>query len=805
VPNPIDTSISGMAWSPTADPASAWWHQTVLFQGESLRRHEVAERISAVSGMTINLAAFTLENAKPASGTDATRPPWYWDTPVHLDGRPVSRRQARESLLSSGVSEPATALFLDTAEVAAFAESKLDPEGHWATSAQGRHYHVTKDGDVDAGSPQIRDLIAGKKGGGDKDFMKNVRAAVQLDKKHSATIDRMAGGSKVADKNLQAAHDHFKTLHDAHAAGLKEATAAGDHAGAALHGDGVKEYGGKVQAAAGELQKRSNDKAEKEMKKSGEKYQKADAKHEATYQKVKDGGKATRKALQDAHDHFKGKGDLASETLSRQAGPKGERLLTIPHDEHMGHLNNILDAGARQDVLKKAIDQHDATAANKGDKSKKTKGEKATPKAAESAPAKPDNGKPEPKPEPNPEPKPEPKEEPKESSLPAHEIKLGIQKAYNESKTHEDAIPSLTNMFGEAKKQVPGLSLAQFHEHVKALEKSGHLELHGHDNPSRLTAEEASHGIKADGDRLKYFGLSRTGDEPWARGPHDAAADAAHQGIQAAHSRGTPASRTDIFNSLAGKSNLPSTAAGAAAREIHAKMTDAGHVSRDQVREIVNRHGSHDEQAKQRDTVAQIGKAGTNHAAGAMVNSMLEEHTRMSGAGPHQVSKKNLPSHAEIADRISTATGGRLTGPAATKAAKDVLSHVKTHGFDFMSGHDIKGILDSHSKNDWKHSSSEDMVAGLKGGAEIHPKHLQRAQDESSLAYQKVQGEGRNLLEKHDFDTSKMDPSTKKKYDKLTSQEATHGSHIDALNDALIAHKEKAEQAKAQAKGASHG
>jgi hypothetical protein len=379
---------------------------------------------------------------------------------------------------------------------------------------------------------------------------------------------------------------------------------------------------------------------------------------------------------------------------------------------------------------------------------------------------------------------------PEGTKLPPHEIKKGIARAF--AAAADAGMTSLPKLFAAARREVPGLTKEQFHEHALALEKSGHLELHAANEVQKIHPEDLPLGIKSgpDGDRLKYWAVSgRRSKEPWAHGEHDGAADAAHKLVESGARNASPPSRADLFNAMVHGGAHPA-AAGAAAREVHAKLAETGAVGQHDVRDAVNRHHSDDERKAQDATTAALGRAGTNHSAGGLLSALYEERTNRSGHTIGQVSKKELPSKDEVAKRIEVATHGRLAGKSALSAAKDVHAHVLAHGHDFMSGHDFAGILDRHAKNDYKHSSHEDVSRAVRAGESVHPKHLERAQNEAGAHYQKANSARMKLLDRVGGDSSKLAGKDRAKWEKLSSQAAKHGDHIDTINGGLIRHRE---------------
>jgi hypothetical protein len=132
-----------------------------------------------------------------------------------------------------------------------------------------------------------------------------------------------------------------------------------------------------------------------------------------------------------------------------------------------------------------------------------------------------------------------------------------------------------------------------------------------------------------------------------------------------------------------------------------------------------------------------------------------------------------------------------LAGPSALSAAKDVHAHVLAHGQDFMSNHDFARVLDRHAKNDYKHSTPEDTARAVRAGViNIHPHHLEMAQNEAAAKYQAANDERHALRSKRaDGDSSKLTGDDRKKWDQLSSQVATHGDHIDTINTLLLRHR----------------
>ncbi len=789
MPRVTEPAVSGFAWSPTADPASDWWSQRVYFDGEPVRRIDAAARLARTPGLSDAAARSLLETARIADGVTGPRPPWYWDGRVVFDGVPTTRRAARTAMLAAGAAPDAVGAYLDTAVHFDGAKGALDPEGRWVTTS-GNHYHVTKDGTIDAGGPPaIREALAKRDGKGpeskeDKELRKSVSEIARADRTHTATVGRLEGGKKVNDARLKAAHDHHTKWAGLHENGLKEVSGPGgrplpgqerDHA---YHKELAERHGKALKTTSAELKKRDDERFHKDVAKSAARQTKADATHNATHDRVKAGEKVKRKDLQAAHDHFANAGDFHGEILKGLAGKDGGDILKVPHDHHMDLMGKIVDAHGKQEVLKGALDAHDK-AKGERDKAKADKAEKGKAEKGQKAKAE----TPAPKPEAKPEPKVEPKDE--GSKLPAHEIRQGLQKAFRNNE--DGGYASMPDLFKSAQTHAPGLTKDQFHEHVKGLEKSGHLELHEHDNPSKLHPDDAAHGIK-NGNELKYYavGGKNRGDAQWAHGPHDDAADAAHKVVDSGVRNAAPPTRGDIFNALAHHGKLPATAAGAAAREVHAKLAEKGGVSQHEVREAVNRHASDGEVKKQNAANDAKGTAGTNHSAGAALNSLYEEKTGRTGHQPGQVSKKELPSKEDVAKHIETHTHGRLAGKSALRAAKDVHAHVLAHGHDFMSGHDFAGVLDKHAKNDFKHSSPEDVARAVRGGASVHPTHLQRAQNEASEHYQKASSSAHNLSAKKYGDGSPMSPKDAKRHKDLQKTMAHHGDHIDTINDALL-------------------
>ena len=379
MPQPTDPAVSGLAWSPTADPSADWWTQRVYVNGVPTRRLDAAAEFSRAPGATPETVAALLAAVAPADGRTDARPPWYWDARVYFDGVPTPRRAVRAALFAAGVPAAGVAAFLDTAEFADGHYNEDQPRagdgkfGSGGGSAKGKGGKGKKADPLDA------------LGDNDPDFRKAVSQMQKTEAKHAGTVEKLADGGKVTDKALKDAHDHFEKWHGHHSEDLKAASgpdgapAAGKEFDHEFHKGQAEKYGKHLEATTGELHKRTVAKEEKARAKD-------DAKHGATYDKLEAGHPVTRAQIQAAHDHYAKRYDAHGETLAKMAGKNGKNLLSIPPEVHGKLTDAMLESAGRHERLKGHLDAHDkakaAAETAKKEKAETAKKEKAEQKAA---------------------------------------------------------------------------------------------------------------------------------------------------------------------------------------------------------------------------------------------------------------------------------------------------------------------------------------------------------------------------------------------------------------------------------------